>query len=233
MECALFRWGTVPYREAWERQREIAALIAKGAHPQTLILLQHPHTFTFGRSGHLENLLWDKNELRRRGVEVVWSDRGGDVTYHGPGQLVAYPLLRLGEPHRLPDGRFRLPEGDYVGYLRRLESVVIAVLRSFGIFAFRMGGMTGVWVRLPGGEPAKIAAIGVRVDSNGISQHGVAINVAPQMEYWQGIVGCGLQGYAVASMAEMLGEAPSVEAVADEFVGTFAAEFGCMWGQTA
>lgn len=229
MECALYRWGIVPYREAWARQREIAAHIAEGGHLPTLILLQHPHTYTFGRSGHLENLLWDKDELRRRGVEVIWSDRGGDVTYHGPGQLVAYPLLPLGEPRRLPDGRLRLPEGDYVGYLRRLEDVIRRTLKVFGIDSFRMGGMTGVWVRLPGGEPAKIAAIGVRVDARGVSQHGAALNVAPQMEYWRGIIGCGLRGYAVTSMAELLPSPPPLDSVADEFAAAFAAEFGCEW----
>jgi len=228
-ECRCYRWGEVPYREAWARQRALAARIAAGEHPPTLVLLTHPPTFTFGRRGDPANLLWGEEGARARGIEVVWSDRGGDVTYHGPGQVVGYPLLPLGKPLPAADGRPRLPQGDYVGYLRRLEAVLMRTLAAFGVKGFRMEGMTGVWVRLPDGAPAKIAAIGVRVDAHGVSQHGFALNVATNSAHWQGIVGCGLQGYAVANLADFLHPPPPLEAVMDATAAAFAAEFGCEW----
>ncbi len=231
MECRLYRLGEVPYRQAWVLQRRLAAQIAAGEHPPALLLLTHPPTFTFGRRGNPANLLWGEEGARRRGIAVVWSDRGGDVTYHGPGQLVGYPLLPLGKPQRDAEGRLRLPAGDYVGYLRRLEAALIRTLAAFGVRGFRMEGMTGVWVRLPGGEPAKIAAIGVRVDARGVSQHGFALNVATAREHWAGIVGCGLQGYAVANLADFLQPPPPLEAVMDAAAAAFGEVFGCIWAR--
>src|SRR5512139_2458833 len=116
--CEVMRLGLVPYLEAWEYQNRLAEAIGRGRRPPTLLLLEHPHTYTFGRRGHPENLLWDAAELKRRGVSVYWVDRGGDVTYHGPGQLVGYPLLPLAPAglHADPGHDPHLPQADYIGY---------------------------------------------------------------------------------------------------------------------
>ncbi len=221
--------GLIEYRRAWELQEQLAAQIAHGQIPPTLLLLEHPHVYTFGRRGRSEHLLWDEAERARRGVEIFWVDRGGDVTYHGPGQLVGYPLLPLGTV----DAHQRLPQADYVGYVRRLEKVLIQALAHFGIVGGQIPGLTGVWVqadvwsRCPRcrpedrQKPAKIAAIGVKVDANGVSRHGFALNVAPDMEYWQGIVACGLADYAAVSMAELLPSVPSMEEVKKRVVQAF------------
>jgi lipoyl(octanoyl) transferase len=265
--CEVRRLGLVEYQQAWELQDRLAAEIAKGKRPPTLLLLEHPHTYTFGRRGHLENLLWDEDELARRGVTIHWVDRGGDVTYHGPGQLVGYPLLPLRtEGLRLDpsSGSARLPQADYVGYVRRLEEVLILALARLGVSARPVPGMTGVWVEqglkvpaLPATKQAregdklkvgrgdqnstnynspistlespnlaKIAAIGVKVDAHGVTRHGFALNVNPDMSYWEGIIGCGLVGYQVTSLAALLGVAPPMQQVADEVVGAFARVFG-------
>ncbi len=227
-QVVVYRLGRVPYATAWALQRGLARRIAAGEHPPTLLLLEHPHTYTFGRRGHAEHLLWDEAELQRRGVAVFWVDRGGDVTYHGPGQLVGYPLLPLGRPGQFepqPErDQARLPRGDYVGYLHRLEEVIIQALQRWDIPAQALPGLTGVWV--PGNPPAKIAAIGVKVDANGISQHGFALNVNPDMTYWQGIIGCGLRDYPVTSMAQVLGTPPPWAAVMEAIESAFAAVFG-------
>ena len=218
MESCEVHWlGQVDYRQAWELQDRLAAEIAAGSRPPTLLLLEHPHTYTFGRSGHAENLLWSEVEQQERGIQTFWVDRGGDVTYHGPGQLVGYPLLPLGAPLPPAAGEGpRLPSADYIGYLRKLEAALIEALAEFGVQGGRLPGLTGVWV-----GQAKIAAIGVKVDSRGISRHGFALNVAPQMEYWQGIVGCGLAGYTVTSLAEILGAAPQMAEVCQAVVSAF------------
>src|SRR5713226_2524965 len=117
--CEVRRLGLLSYAEAWELQKSLATRRAAGEIPDTLLLLEHPHTYTLGRSGHAENLLLDQVQLAARGVSLHWVDRGGDITYHGPGQLVGYPILMLGTPTDLEGGR--LPQADYVGYVRRLE----------------------------------------------------------------------------------------------------------------
>lgn len=223
--------GRVPYQEAWHLQQQLAESIAVGDHPPTLLLLEHPHTYTFGRRGQAENLLWSDPELESKGVEVHWVDRGGDVTYHGPGQLVGYPLLPLGEV----DADGRLPNPDYIGYLRRLEDTLIRGLAHFGLKGHQVEGLTGVWVS-PSDTQAmpyesekeqlsKIAAIGVKVDAQGVSRHGFALNVNPDMSYWQGVIPCGLENKPVIRMADLLPEPPSLPEVArvlaDEFSDVF------------
>lgn len=228
--CRVHRLGRIDYQRAWDLQKAWASEIAAGTRPPTLLLLEHPHVYTFGRRGHEENLLWDAEERARHKVQVVWVDRGGDVTYHGPGQLVGYPLLPLA-PGGLQGGAAtprgpRLPQADFVGYLRRLEQVIIRTLAHFGLRGFPIKGMTGVWVQPEGMQsPAKIAAIGVKVDVHGISQHGFALNVAPDMTYWQGIIGCGLKGHAVTSMADCLRTVPTVEVVSDVLITAFGEVF--------
>jgi len=140
--CLVQFLGRLPYEQAWKLQDELAAQIAAGQQLPTLLLLEHPHTYTFGRRGKEQNLLWSPAELEQHGVAVYWVDRGGDVTYHGPGQLVGYPLLPLGPLSQ----DARLPQVDYVGYLRRLEEVLILTLANYGVQGKRVEGMTGVWV---------------------------------------------------------------------------------------
>lgn len=230
--CEVHWLGRVPYEPAWRLQDQLALEIAAGARPPTLLLLEHPHTYTFGSRGDAANLLWDEAELTRRGIEVHWVDRGGDVTYHGPGQLVGYPLLPLGAARLQADqatGGTRLPQADYVGYIRSLESMLIAALAELGVTGFQVQGLTGVWVQ-PGEQigrrlPAKIAAIGVKVDVRGISRHGFALNVNPDMAYWEGIVGCGLKDHPVASLADLLEPVTSMERVREAVVAAFGLTF--------
>ncbi len=234
--CVVHRLGGVGYEKAWRLQERLAAEIAAGERPPTLLLLQHPHTYTFGRSGHIENLLWNQAELKRRGVSVHWVDRGGDVTYHGPGQLVGYPLLPLapgGLHQSSKNGKARLPQADYVGYVRKVEETLITALMHLGVVSGQVKGLTGVWVQPDAAShcigcpperrqpPAKIAAIGVKVDVKGISLHGFALNIDPDMTYWNGIIGCGIKDHPVASLADFLNPVPSIQRVSDAVVAAF------------
>ncbi len=230
--CEVYRLGLVPYHEAWELQKRLAAARAADSIPDTLLLLEHPHTFTFGRSGHIENLLWEAETVAARGATVEWVDRGGDVTYHGPGQVVGYPILKLGSPTESGG----LPRADYVGYIRRLEEMLIRTLGRFGLVAGQLRGISGVFIQPDVAShcpfcppekrqaPAKIAAIGVKVDAKGVSQHGFALNVDPAMEYFEGIIGCGLKAHPAISMAELLGPPPMNE-VLDEIERQFGKAF--------
>jgi lipoyl(octanoyl) transferase len=219
--CEVCLLGLVPYKEAWELQNHLATEIAAGQRAPTLLILEHPHTYTFGRSGNATNLLWDDAELAQRGVDVHWVDRGGDVTYHGPGQLVGYPLLPLGRVSDLGDGE--LPKADYVGYIRKLEQVIIAAVKGRSI-----EGLTGVWVSNE--QPAtnhqqpaaiaKLAAIGVKVDAQGITRHGFALNVNPDMDYWEGILGCGLE-HPEISLAQLLEPVPAMAMVSGALIKAF------------
>jgi lipoyl(octanoyl) transferase len=241
--CEVLRPGLVPYAEAWELQNRLAADRTAGRRPDTLLLLEHPHTYTLGRSGHAENLLWSEAERQARGIEVHWVDRGGDITYHGPGQLVGYPILKLQTSVvsiQRPGGEAsaRIPQADYVGYVRKLEEALIRALASFGIVAGQRPGLTGVWVqpdvasRCPNCPPAarqtpsKIAAIGVKVDVHGVTRHGFALNVAPDMSYFDGIVACGLKDAPAVAMAHFFYEPPAMSAVMD----VVAQEFGKVFG---
>ena len=220
MKLDIIDLGLIEYERAWKLQDEYAAEIAEGKRPPTLLLLEHPHVYTFGRKGHAENLLWGEEQLRQKGISTHWVDRGGDVTYHGPGQLVGYPLLPLGKVST--DNK--LPDADYVGYVRKLEKMLIVAMAHFGIATGQRSGLTGVWIqadvhsRCPRcspedrKKPAKIAAIGVKVDGRGVSRHGFALNVNPDMEYWDGIIACGLSE-PVVSLADLLPSVPSMESV--------------------
>jgi lipoate-protein ligase B len=228
--------GLIEYQAAWKLQEQFAGEIARGRRGPTLLLLEHPHVYTFGRRGRSENLLWGERRLRERGVAVHWVDRGGDVTYHGPGQLVGYPLLPLA-PVAPVDGDGRIPQADYVGFIRRLEQTLIAALAALGLAAGQVPGLTGVWVqadvhsRCPRcapedrRKPAKLAAIGLKVDARGVSRHGFALNVDPDMSYWDGIVACGLQDHPVASLPDVLTPAPSMLEVKQKVIDAFRREF--------
>lgn len=231
--CQVLRLGRQPYLPVRALQESLASEIAAGRSPATLLLLEHPHTYTFGRRAKAANLLWDATTLRRRGIEVHWIDRGGDVTYHGPGQLVGYPLLPLGKVNL--DGR--LPQADYVGFVRRLEQVLIRALASLGLACGQLPGATGVWIqpevasRCPHCPPAarklpsKIGAIGVRVDARGVSRHGFALNLQPDMTYWEGIIACDLPQFPVVSVADLLDPVPTLEQACDAVIQAFGKVF--------
>jgi lipoic acid synthetase len=201
------RWlGTVPYREAETLQRAVHGR----SDDDYLLLLEHPHVYTLGSSSHREHVLRDPASV---GAELIDADRGGDVTYHGPGQLVGYPIISLSE--------WRAGQRDVVAYVRALEDVVIAVCADFGVTAARSEGFTGVWV---GDE--KIAAIGVRV-ARGRTRHGFALNVDPDLTMFDHIVPCGIRDRGVTSLARLLGAgAPTMKAVVERVVARFAECFG-------
>lgn len=248
-QCIVHRLGLVPYEQAWRLQDTLVGAIAAGEKPPTLLLLEHPHTYTFGRRGKIENLLWDEAELRRRCINVHWVDRGGDVTYHGPGQLVGYPLLPLAPGGMFPktdaagdpSSSARIPQVDYIGYLRKLERTLVQALFDMGVASKQVEGLTGVWLESELGttqyelckELTKIAAIGVKVDAKGISRHGFALNVNPDMTYWEGIVGCGLHEYREASLAELIDPALNMQQTMDRVVSAFGETFGYLMVETA
>lgn len=221
--------GLLEYTQAWKLQDQYAAEIAEGKRGPTLLLLEHPHVYTFGRRGKQEHLLWGEERLKERGIAIHWVDRGGDVTYHGPGQLVGYPLLPLGQV----DAQNKLPQADYVGYVRKLEKTLITALARLGLAAGQRTGLTGVWIqpdvhsRCPRcnaedrKKPAKIAAIGVKVDARGVSRHGFALNVSPDMDYWDGIIACGLQDEPIVSLADLFPEPPAMDRVKQEVITAF------------
>jgi len=242
-ECFVYRLGIVDYQKAWSLQKRLAGEVAAGEHPPALLLLEHPHTFTFGRRGKAENLLWEEEQLAKKGIQVHWVNRGGDVTYHGPGQLVGYPIIPLFPGNKMPkpdtrggDGR-KFPKADVVGYIRKLEAVLISALAELGVAGGQVDGLSGVWVQphapsrclyCPPGmrqKPAKIAAIGLKVDASGISSHGFALNVEPDMSYWEGIIGCGLPDHPLICLADMLEPAPGMEEVMDAVSQSFGQQF--------
>ena len=211
--CRIIRAGVVGYREAWDWQVRIADGVRAGTEPETLLLLEHPHTYTRGRLAPDSDLLLDEATLAARGIAVVETDRGGLVTYHGPGQLVAYPIIRLrgrGGPH---------------WYVRTLEQVIINALAEFGLTATTIEGRTGVWTS---DGQRKIAAIGVKI-AGGVAYHGFAINVDPDLTMFDGIVPCGITDRAVTSMAAELGRAVGLDAVAGSVTRQFRNE---LWAAT-
>jgi lipoate-protein ligase B len=203
--------GMIPYAECWDLQNNLAASIGRGEGAETLLLLEHPHTYTCGRRGGRDHILIDDEELARRGVAVLDVDRGGDVTYHGPGQLVAYPIIDLSRAGAAI---------DYPGYVRKLEHVLIDTLADFNITAHQLPGFSGVW-RLRDGEEVKIAAIGVKVDGRAVTTHGIALNVTTDPQYFSWIVPCGITDKGVTSIAQALTAPPSMERVKESFTHHF------------
>ncbi|MFA9445742.1 lipoyl(octanoyl) transferase LipB [Egicoccus sp. AB-alg6-2] len=194
---AVLRPGTVPYPLAWDWQRRLAQARADGAlERDVVVLLEHPPVYTLGRRADRTNLLFDEATLRRRGIEVVPVDRGGDVTYHGPGQLVGYPILQLVGMR-------------VVDYVRALEEILIRALAEVGVTGARSPGYTGVWV---GDE--KVGAIGVRMSAGRVTTHGFALNVRPDLDDFTGIVPCGIADRGVCSLAS-LGVEVTVDDMAD------------------
>ena len=207
-KCQLRQLGRVSYGEALELQGRLVAERKQGLVPDHLLLLEHPHVITLGRNGHMENLLASGEILERAGISFYPTDRGGDVTYHGPGQLVGYPILDLRDWKR-----------DVGAYVRAVEQAIIDTVAEYGIAAGRIQKLTGVWV----GE-RKIAAIGVHI-SRWVTSHGFALNVATDLSYFQYIVPCGLTK-PVTSMAQ-LGVRAAVEEVGERLAVNFSRIFEC------
>jgi lipoyl(octanoyl) transferase len=202
--------GSTGYREAWDLQAEMVAAVRDGRAPDTLLLLEHPHVFTMGKAASAEHVLWDESERLRRQVEVVWSDRGGEATYHGPGQLVGYPILDL--------AHFDL---TIPAYLQKLEQSIIDYLCELGIES-EPGepGLTGVW---SGGE--KVAAIGIKLNRSVVS-HGFALNLTTNLEYFDGIVPCGHVEKRPTSVEALTGLRLDTDNAAREYAKHFARVFG-------
>ncbi|MUT65560.1 lipoyl(octanoyl) transferase LipB [Paenibacillus sp. NEAU-GSW1] len=205
------------YAAAWDLQKSIVQQIDKEERPETLLLLQHPPTYTIGSDRHPEHLLLDEEQLKEQGISLFEIDRGGDITYHGPGQLVGYPILFLDSATL-----------DLHGYLRSVEQVIINWLSGYGITAGRKPEYTGVWV---GDE--KIAAIGVKFNrSRGrkgfITSHGFALNIVSGIGQggFSGIVPCGIEQYGVTSFNDLTGLSMTVEQAAREIVPHFSSIFG-------
>lgn len=197
--------GRIPYGEALTLQEELVRLRRSGEVPDQLLLLEHPPVVTMGTSSRESHLLLTEAERVRKGIELFEVGRGGDVTYHGPGQLVGYPILSLS-----PDRK------DLHRYLRDLEDVLISTLAVFGIRAGREEGYTGVWA----GE-GKLAAIGVRVSSGWITSHGFALNIDPDLDHFSSIVPCGIHDRPVVSMVEVLGRPVEPEEVVPPLIESF------------
>jgi lipoyl(octanoyl) transferase len=223
--------GLVVYGAAWELQRRVAAARKAGAVPDILLLCEHPHVITLGRSGKISNLRAPNEMLRRMGVSFFETNRGGDITYHGPGQLVGYPILNLAEIRR-----------DVGWYVRSLEEAMIRATAEFGVVSRRVPGRTGVWVGVPVGptiddrkevkEEEKLAAIGVHL-SRWVTSHGFAYNVSTELRYFDLIVPCGIAGKRATSLEKLLGRrvdmkdaAPRITAHLGEILGLHPRSYG-------
>ena len=199
------RLGSVAYDAGLRLQEELVAQRRADVIPDQLLLLEHPHVITLGTSAHRENVLLDESERQLLGIQLFETGRGGDVTYHGPGQLVGYPILDL-----KPDRQ------DLHRYVRDIEEALIRAIARFGLTGGRKPGLTGVWV---GDE--KIAAIGVRVSSGWITSHGFALNVTTDLQFFDSIIPCGIREHTVTSLARSAPTPPSSDAVMDAVEASF------------
>jgi len=209
MPCHVEQLGLVEYADGLGLQRDRVAARKAGVIPDTLILLEHPHVYTLGRNAKKDNILLSTEQLAGRGVQVFEIDRGGDVTYHGPGQLVGYPILDLSQHRR-----------DIAWYMRSLEDALIAVAGDYGIEAGRLADAPGVWV---GND--KLAAMGVHI-SRWVTSHGFAFNVNTDLRYFDWIVPCGLRDKGVTSLQKLLGQRVEMDEVAEKTVWHFGRVFG-------
>jgi lipoyl(octanoyl) transferase len=211
--CEIHWLGLTPYEDAWALQRDLAQRRAAGVIPDTLLLLEHPHVYTTGKRNPEANLRLPAETL---GAPLIISDRGGDITFHGPGQLIAYPIIDL-----------RAAGLGVVTYVRNLEEVIIRTLGAYGIESELECGLTGVWVGLN-----KIAAIGVRVSRPGgdgagwVTTHGLALNIDVDLAWFEHIVPCGIAERGVTSMQQLLGEAPPLREVSERLAQHFGQVFG-------
>ncbi len=210
MQIVVSNLGRTRYAETWDLQRRLFDLRHRGLIDDVLLFTEHEHVYTLGKGGDSNHLLASEEELSKDGTEVFRVDRGGDITYHGPGQLVGYPILDLNQHST-----------DIHKYLRCLEDALIGLLDAYGVKGEREEGMTGVWV---GGE--KIAAIGVKV-SRWVTMHGFALNVNTDLQKFERIIPCGIFHKGVTSMKRILGKELSLEEVVVRLTESFSAVFGC------
>jgi lipoyl(octanoyl) transferase len=216
MELAAEWLGRIDYRAAWARQHDLVAARAAGTIPDTLLLLEHPPVLTLGRQADPGFVRASPAELDARGIEVIRVERGGEVTYHGPGQLVAYPIVRLADR-----GILLRP------FVRALEAAMTETCAGFGVIADRRDGHPGCWVEVDGSAPRKVGALGVRVE-RGVSYHGIALNVTTRLEDFTLIDPCGMPDVVVTSIAVEAGwpdpspSTASVREAADRFAAAFA-----------
>ncbi len=194
----LIRLGVTPYRAAWAYQEQLAAALRAGHGRESLILLEHPHTYTLGRARGADHLLRTPEQYAVLGADVIPIDRGGDVTYHGPGQLVGYSIIDLSRRQR-----------DLHRYVRTLEAIVTEALAAWGLRGEVIAGLTGVWV-----DGEKVAAIGIKA-ARWVTTHGFALNVDPDLTYFRHIVPCGISGRGVTSVARLLGRRVTVDEAAE------------------
>jgi lipoyl(octanoyl) transferase len=204
------RWlGRLPYAEAWDLQRAFHEGKTRGrTRDDYLLLLEHPPVYTIGRNGNATNLLVGMDGAERAGAEVFHVDRGGDITFHGPGQLVGYPIVELDDPKQI------------VPYVRKVEEVIIRTLADFGVDGWREEGLTGVWT-----DEGKVAAIGVRV-SRRVTMHGFALNLHPDMTYFGMMNPCGISDRPVTDLSTLAGRKVTLEEAVDALVPHFKAVFG-------
>jgi lipoyl(octanoyl) transferase len=218
--CYIVDLGLIGYAQAWELQKRLVAARKTGAIEDVLLLCEHPHVITLGRNGKREHLLASEQVLRQKGVEFHPSDRGGDITYHGPGQLVGYPILNLGAIRK-----------DVVWYVRMLEEVMIRATAEFGINAERVAEKTGIWVRAThdsnaaGVTEEKLGAIGVHI-SRWVTSHGFAYNVSTDLRYFDLIVPCGISARKATSLEKILGRAVIGKEAVQPLVRNFGEVFG-------
>ena len=201
--------GSVPFETALKIQHQLMNDKKNGMEEDYLLTVEHPHTYTIGVTGSLENLLVDEEYLNSNGIKLQHIRRGGDITYHGPGQLVAYPILNLNNYYK-----------DLHRYLRDLEEVLISTVKYFGIVAERKNRLTGIWV---GDE--KLASIGIKM-SKWITMHGTALNVSTDLSYFDNIISCGVRDKSVTSMSKILGKSLVVDEVSPVYVKSFSKVFG-------
>ena len=212
--CHVVNLGLVPYAAAYGLQRQLVTARKAGEIPDVLLLCEHAHVITLGRNGRREHLLASDHVLREAGIEFFSTDRGGDITYHGPGQLVGYPILNLAEIRR-----------DVLWYVRQLEEAMIGASTDFGVLARRSEGRTGVWVDLPDGGAEKLAAIGVHI-SRWVTSHGFAYNVSTDLRYFDFIVPCGIQDARPTSLERLLRREVDIHEVAARIAARFGDVFG-------
>jgi lipoate-protein ligase B len=212
--CWVIEGGRIPYGPACELQRQLVAARKAGAIPDALLLCEHPHVVTLGRNGSRAHLLAGDRVLAQMNVEIHSTDRGGDITYHGPGQIVGYPILDLTEHRR-----------DVRWYVEQLEELMIRATADFGLAARRVEGRHGVWIDTPSGEE-KLAALGVHL-SRWVTSHGFAYNVSTDLRYFDLIVPCGIAGKRATSLERALGRTVPVEGVRERLIARFAEVFRC------
>jgi lipoyl(octanoyl) transferase len=229
--CLIVDLGLIAYAEAWELQERVVAARKAGAIEDVLLFCEHPHVITLGRSGKRANLLASESVLRQKGIEFFESSRGGDITYHGPGQIVGYPIVNLGAIRR-----------DVVWYVRTLEEAMIRATADLGIAARREPGKTGIWVdarevagrskrdsslalKMTDQQAEKLAAIGVHI-SRWVTSHGFAYNVATDLRYFELIVPCGIADRKATSLEKLLGRRVSLEEIRPLLVKQLCEVFG-------